>query len=305
MRSHKENDALGIIRRAIRLICLWFNAGRGPAGIHAMGSYGEPFRRIRQIRNAITGQAEGNHMATSSVIDHFVDDALLLERSAAERPNINESRLRLLHKALTVTEPGRILSLGLGSGISEAGLRDRYGITIAKGVEPSQGFAELARAKGFDVDIAGAQDFDYKPDSFDTILYNGSSFGFIPDDELEETWRKNYEALSSNGKLVFTDVPKESALGAVLFLAQKYPQISDDDIEDILAGSIFAHADRDQYKNHWHVTEWYIDLLRRIGFREFRFFQTVLANPTHQEDTVEDPIEGYDKGNYIAVVALK
>ena len=244
-------------------------------------------------------------MASSSVVDHFVDDATLLERGEEKRPNINESRLRLLHKALTVTEPGRILSLGLGSGIAEANLRDRYGITIAKGVEPSVGFAGLARDKGFDVDIAGAQDFDYQPDSFDTILYNGSSFGFIPDDELEETWRKNYGALSSHGKLVLTDVPKESALGAVLFLAQKYPEIADDDIQDILAGSVFFNVDRDKYKSHWHVTEWYVDLLRRIGFKEFRFFQTVLANPTHQEDTVEDPIEGYDKGNYIAIAALK
>lgn len=251
------------------------------------------------------GGREGHIMAHPSVVDHFVGDDTLLEESALRNPNINESRLRLLHKAITVTDPGRILSIGLGSGISEEGLRERYGIEITKGVEPSEGFARLARERGFDVETAGAQEIDYQPDSYDTILYNGSSFGFLPDDELKETWARNYDALSEHGKLVFTDVPKESALGAVLYLTQKYPEIRDEDFQDLLTGSIFLGAVRDQYKPHWHVTEWYLDVLREIGFKDFRFFQTVLANPTHQEDAVEDPIEGYDKGNYIAVVAIK
>lgn len=244
-------------------------------------------------------------MAHPSVIDHFVDKETLLDDSARRNPNINESRLRLLHKAITVTDPGRILSIGLGSGISEEALRDRYGITIAKGVEPSAGFAELARQRGFDVVTAGAQEIDYEPDSYDTIVYNGSSFGFLPDDELEDTWRRNFEALSDHGKLVFTDVPKESALGAVLFLTQKYPEIRDEDFQDILSGSVFHHADRNQYKPYWHLTSWYVDLLERIGFRDFHYFQTVLANPPYQEDEAVDPISGYTKGNYIAVVAVK
>lgn len=244
-------------------------------------------------------------MAHPSVIDHFVGNENLLDESAGRNPNIAESRLRLLHKAITVTDPGRVLSIGVGSGLAEEALRDRYGITIAKGVEPSVGFAELARKRGFDVVTAGAQELDYRPNSYDTIVYNGSSFGFLPDDELAETWKRNYEALSEHGKLVFTDVPKESALGAVLFLTQKYPEIKDEDFQDLLEGTTFHKADRDAYKPYWHLTSWYVDLLRSIGFTDFRYFQTVLANPPYQEDAVVDPIEGYTEGNYIAVVALK
>ena len=244
-------------------------------------------------------------MSHPSVVDHFVGSETLLDDSAKRNPNIAESRLRLLHKAITVTDPGRILSIGVGSGLAEEALRDRYGIEITKGVEPSAGFAELARQRGFDVETAGAQEIDYQPDTYDTIVYNGSSFGFLPDDELKETWARNHEALSEHGKLVFTDVPLESALGAVLYLTQRYPEIRDEDFQDLLEGTTFFHAERDEYKPYWHLTSWYLDVLKEIGFKEFRFYQTVLANLAYQEDTVEDPIEGYDKGNYIAVIAIK
>ncbi|MBT1166662.1 class I SAM-dependent methyltransferase [Bifidobacterium simiarum] len=244
-------------------------------------------------------------MPKSTVVDYFAGNENLLDDSAKRSPNITQSRFRLLHTALTVTDPGRVLSIGMGSGIAEEKLRDEYGINVVKGVEPSEGFAALARKRGFEVEVAGAQEVDYEPDAYDTIVYNGSSFGFLNDDELKDTWRRNYEALSAHGKLVFTDVPKESALGAVLYLTQRYPEIKDDDFQDLLEGTTFYRTGRDEYKPYWHLTEWYVDLLRSLGFREFRFFQTVLANPPYQEQAVEDPIEGYKKGNYIAVVALK
>ena len=94
-------------------------------------------------------------------------------------------------------------------------------------------------------------------------------------------------------------------MGSVLFLTQKYPEIRDDDFQDLLAGTTFYHTGRDEYKSYWHLTKWYVKLLSNIGFSDFKFFQTALANPPYQERAVEDPIEGYDRGNYIAIIALK
>ncbi|HCH22474.1 MAG TPA: hypothetical protein DEW10_07220, partial [Bifidobacterium sp.] len=49
------------------------------------------------------------------------------ESHYTERPNITESRLRLLWAALTTKIPGRTLSVGAGTGSVEEELRDRYG----------------------------------------------------------------------------------------------------------------------------------------------------------------------------------
>ena len=150
----------------------------------------------------------------------------VLDDTQRLRPNIYESRLRLLHKALTTTpdgedaDPGSILSIGVGSGIFETLLAERYGIRVRQAIEPSPALGAQARAKGLGIVATTAQEFDYSQAPYDTIVYNGSSFGFIPDDEIIPTFRRNREALTPNGRIVLTDVPAESALGIVLRLRQ-------------------------------------------------------------------------------------
>lgn len=235
-------------------------------------------------------------------IDRYQDNGRILDETWQARPNIYESRLRLLHRALTTKEPGKILSIGIGSGIFEALLRERYGITVAEAVEPSASLGAEAKAKGINVVQSTAQEYDYAGAPYDTIVYNGSSFGFIPDDEIEATFSRNCEALAEGGRLVLTDVPEESALGILLQFAQKY-EINRNDLDDLLAGTTFFNLDTHAYKPNWHPISWYATLLERIGYHDLRFFQTVLANPPYQKDIVEDPIEGYTKGNYVAIVA--
>lgn len=46
------------------------------------------------------------------------------ERHYTERPNVTESRLRLLWAALTTKVPGRTLSIGAGTGDVEEALRE-------------------------------------------------------------------------------------------------------------------------------------------------------------------------------------
>lgn len=237
-------------------------------------------------------------------IDHYHSNGRILDDTWRARPNIYESRLRLLHRALVDRNPGKILSIGIGSGIFETLLNKRYDITVAEAVEPSESLGAEARRKGLAVTQSTAQDYDYAGAPYDTIVYNGSSFGFIPDDEIEGVFTRNRDALSERGRLVLTDVPAESALGIILQTLQRY-DVPREDFAELLSGTSFFNIDTHSYKPIWHPIPWYADLLTRIGFGELRFYQTVLTNPLYQKDQVEDPIEGYTKGNYVAIVAEK
>lgn len=240
--------------------------------------------------------------------DLYENNGTILDDTQRQRPNIYESRLRLLHKALTTTpegedsEPGSVLSIGIGSGIFETLLNQRYGIRIDQAIEPSATLGAQAQAKGLDVVQATAQDFDYGRAPYDTIVYNGSSFGFIPDDEIVDTFARNREVLSPNGRIVLTDVPAESALGLVLQLRQT-AEIDDSIIKPLLEGTAFFNVDTHLYKPYWHEIPWYEHALHQAGFHRIGFWQTLLENPPYHDDKPHDPEPGYQRGNYVAIVA--
>lgn len=236
--------------------------------------------------------------------DYFVGNEDLLDVVQRERRNIYESRLLLLHRALTDGIPGRILSIGAGAGTYELDLERRFGIHVELSLEPSAGFVASARSKGLNVIQAGAQDYDYPTEAFDTIVYNGSSFGFIKDDELRDVFERNRRALVPGGRIILQDVPEESALGLLLKILQEFPDLAArEDYHSLLQGTVFY--DFPPYKPYWHPTRYYIRLLESIGFSDFTYFQTVLDNPPYENEEVEQPIEGYTRGSYIALVARK
>lgn len=230
------------------------------------------------------------------------------ERHYTERPNVTESRLRLIWAALTTKLPGRTLSIGAGTGDVEAELRDRFGFSVDLIIEPSEALLPALREKGFETWAGIAETYPYEPESFDTIYYNGSSFGFIDDENLVPTFTKNYEALRPGGRLILSDVPKESSLGIVLLTILNNPGIDREPYRDLLEGTAFfdlVHGGEPTYKPNWHVIPYYIDILKKVGFTDLEFKQTVLANTTYQDDKPEDPVPGYDKGNYVAIIATK
>ena len=48
-----------------------------------------------------------------------------------------------------------------------------------------------------------------------------------------------------------------------------------------------------------------IELLEKAGFRDLRFAQTLTTHPFYSNRQEEQPSEGYEKGDYVAVTACK
>ena len=215
--------------------------------------------------------------------------------------NVFLSELKLLKAALDLTDGGRILSVGCGSGLFEKALNDEYGITVTDGVEPSEDMSGIARKRGMQVQIATAETAQLEPESYDVIYFNGSS-SYIPN--LDVAYGNILKALKTGGKLVLLDVPKESAYGLLYLLAGK--------LDPYTAPELLATAPACPYPlelvhtAYWHTTEEKSQVLtEHLGLHDLEYRQTLVAHPVYTNRAVEEPIEGYQAGGYVAIVATK
>lgn len=202
--------------------------------------------------------------------------------------------------ASTLKDAGRILSVGCGSGLFEKILRDEYGITITDGIEPSIGMAEIARKRGMNVTIATAEDADFGNGVYDTILFNGTP-SYITD--LASVVDKAFAALPAGGRIVLIDVPKESSYGIMYNLAKALGTWQHPLLEGVYPPNPYPI----EFVNvaNWRTTAEKISLLENAGFINLKAAQTLTSHPLYSNITEEQPCEGYDKGDYVAVTAFK
>jgi len=209
-----------------------------------------------------------------------------------------ESELTLF--AYFLKDPGRVLSVGCGSGLFEMLLKSNYGVCIAEGVEPSHQMAEIARKRGMTIKIGSAESLDYEDSEFDTIIYNGTP-SYIED--LKGAFEEGYRVLKSNGRIVVLDVPKESSYALLYNLAM----VLGDWNHPLLQGIAPEHPYPIEFVRaaNWRTTHEKIDILKEVGFRNFRFAQTLTRHPVYTNDSKEEAVEGYDRGDYIAICGEK
>ena len=215
-----------------------------------------------------------------------------------ENRNVLYSEVNLV--ASTLRDAGRILSVGCGSGLFEKILREEYDIRITDGIEPSTGMADIARKRGLEVTVATAEEADFGRERYDTLLFNGTP-SYIGD--LASVVRKAYEALPVGGRIVLIDVPKESSYGIMYNLAKALGTWD----HPLLTGVFPPDPYPIEFVEvaNWRTTAEKIELLEKAGFEELTYAQTLTTHPLYSNRQEEQPVEGFDRGDYVAVTAYK
>lgn len=212
--------------------------------------------------------------------------------------NVLDSEVALL--AYFLTNPGRAVSVGCGSGLFENLLQQDYGIHIKEGIEPAAGMREIAGRRGMHVRPGTAENMHLDAQSYDTIIFNGTA-GYI--DNLPKAFENAYSALKWGGQLLVLDVPKESSYGLLYSLGKEIGSWDHSYFIGATPENVypveFVRAAR------WRSTPEKVEMLKAVGFSDFKFAQTLTKHPVYSNREKEEPIEGYDRGDYVCICALK
>jgi ubiquinone/menaquinone biosynthesis C-methylase UbiE len=212
---------------------------------------------------------------------------------------ILNSELLLLAHCLG-PRPEETLSVGCGSGLFERLLRERHGLEVSHGVDPSKAMTAIARKRGMDVEIGVAEELPYGRDRFDTVYLNGCP-SYIAD--LEQAFREALRVLRPGGRIIVLDVPAESGY-ALLYRLAAARGSWDDPIFDGVAPQVPYPVELAASAN-WRTTAHKIELLDRAGFVDSHCSQTLTRHPVYCNDSTEEPSAGHDRGSYVAICAVK
>ena len=215
-----------------------------------------------------------------------------------DNTNLLTSEVNLV--AHFLKDAGEVFSVGCGSGLFESILKKDFNIIVENGLEPSQGMAEIARKRGMNVDVVTAEEADFGIKKFDTVLFNGTP-SYITD--LKSVVEKAFESLKPGGKVIMIDVPKESSYATMYNLAKAvgtwdHPLLEGVNPKDPYPIELVKVA-------NWRTTKEKIELMEDAGFTNFEFAQTLTKHPLYSNEVIEQPIEGYNSGDYVAICAFK
>jgi len=232
-------------------------------------------------------------MAQSWFDEHAAEYDSWFERNR----DVLESEVLLLARMIG-DAPGSTLSVGCGSGLFEHILRIEHGIDIRHGVEPAAGMADIARRRGMDVQAGSAESLPVDDGSFDTVVMNGIP-SYVAD--LEAAFREAARVLRRGGHVVVLDVPAESSYGLLYRLATVVGSWDD----PFLARVAPAHPYPIEFAAaaNWRTTAEKAELLERCGFMALEYAQTLTRHPHFSDRGVEQPVAGFDRGDYVGIRA--
>ncbi len=172
-----------------------------------------------------------------------------------------------------IPEKGYGLEIGVGSGRFAAPL------DIDVGIDPSKGMIRLARERGVDARLGSGEELSFEDFTFDYVaLIVTLCFVKEPEKVIAETAR----VLKPGGKIIIGIVDKNSFLGK--FYQKK--------------GSIF-------YENaRFFDIEETVQMLKAAGFGKPLYYQTIF-DYLDKLNTVEKPLEGFGKGGFVVISAVK
>ena len=164
------------------------------------------------------------------------------------------------------------LEVGVGSG------RFAGPLSIDVGIDPSKKMVELARGRGVDARLGAGEALSFKDSTFDYVAII-VTLCFVQDPE--KVIAESMRVLKPDGKIIGI-IGKESFLGR--FYQQK---------ESIFYG----------YARFFDIEE-VEQMLRAAGFSNFSYYQTIFDYPDKLR-AIEKSQEGYGKGGFVAVSAIK
>ncbi|TKG96897.1 class I SAM-dependent methyltransferase [Puteibacter caeruleilacunae] len=214
--------------------------------------------------------------------------------------NMNLLRSEVNLVAHFLKDAGDIFSVGCGSGLFESILRKDFAIDINYGIEPSDGMAEIARKRGMTVEVVTAEEAEFGTEKYDTILFNGTP-SYIND--LKSVVEKAYAALKPGGRIVMIDVPKEGSYATMYNLAKAVETWDHPLLKGVHPPAPYP-IEFVKVAN-WRTTAEKVTMIEEAGFKELDFAQTLTKHPLYSNEVEEQPIEGYDSGDYVAICAWK
>ncbi len=216
-----------------------------------------------------------------------------------ENSSVLSSEVKLVAHCLS-GNIGDVLSIGCGSGLFEKILSEEYNIKVTKGLEPAAGMADIAAKRGMEVEVNTVEQADLGCEKYDTILFNGCPC-YITD--LKMAFEKAHRALRAGGKIIVIDVPKESSYGTLYNLAMAVGSWDHPLLQGVAPKLPYPIELVKQAS--WRTTAEKIELLEATSFGELTYAQTLTRHPLYSDNAPEEPIEGYDKGDYVAIMAIK
>ncbi|WP_457625967.1 class I SAM-dependent methyltransferase [Persephonella sp.] len=182
------------------------------------------------------------------------------------------SELNAVRKAVP---EGKGIEIGAGSGRFAAPLKIKYG------VEPSLKMAKIARKRGVYILRGTAEYLPVKSCTFDFALFV-TTICFV--DDIKKSFEEAFRILKPEGKIITGFIDKNSPLGIF------YQQNKD-------KNPFYRYAE-------FFSTEEVVEFLKRAGFKNFKFFQTVFDLPD-RIDKVQTVKNGYGEGSFVVVSAEK
>lgn len=189
-----------------------------------------------------------------------------------EHPSIYRSEIGAIEAVLP--ERGEWVEIGVGSGR----FASRLGIPV--GVEPADGIATLARARGILVLKGRAEALPIADRSCDAAFLI-TTLCFV--DDVDRTFAETARVLRPGGAVVVAFIPAGSQFGRL------YCRI--------------AETDRFYRSARFYPTSTVFAALEQAGFRIERSVQTLTGDPARADDAVEAPSEGSDRGSFVVVRA--
>lgn len=196
----------------------------------------------------------------------------------------------LLAEKHFLVNPENAISIGVGSGLFASKLGIKYG------VEPAKEMAELARNRGIEVKIGTAENVPFPNERFDTVLLS-TVLSYV--DDPQRAVNEAFRILKPGGYVVVSFLTREGSYAMMYDLAyhrgKHDPKISPKHPYPIK----FIRGTR------WLSTGEITTLLQNAGFINLRYVQTLTKHPKYTNEEIEEPVDGYKKGDCIVVRGKK